>query len=195
MKTQSAMHAAAVTFALGAILLPALPVSAESGPLYRDLRSQALGRTGVASSSGATALFLNPAALAGMWAERRPLYEHLAETAVDPPVGGFAHLVEDVLDVGLERRRREVGVELEVGEVARLAPQRAAHVLGVELRVDRERPIATEAADEQDRLFGEIRPVLAGDSGDQCTCGHRMQSVSVTCAPQSHRSEIPRRFL
>jgi hypothetical protein len=43
-------------------LLP-LSAAAEAGPQFRDLQSQALGRTGVASSRGATALFLNPAAL------------------------------------------------------------------------------------------------------------------------------------
>jgi hypothetical protein len=36
---------------------------AESGPQFRDTQSQSMGRTGVASSSGATSLFLNPAAL------------------------------------------------------------------------------------------------------------------------------------
>ena len=41
----------------------ALNVSAESGPQYRDAKSQSLGRTGVASSEGGTSLFLNPAAL------------------------------------------------------------------------------------------------------------------------------------
>jgi hypothetical protein len=39
------------------------PAAAEAGPRFRDERSQALGHTGVASSSGATSLFLNPAAL------------------------------------------------------------------------------------------------------------------------------------
>lgn len=38
---------------------------AESGPQYRDPKSQSMGRTGVASSSGGTSLFLNPAALGG----------------------------------------------------------------------------------------------------------------------------------
>lgn len=38
---------------------------AESGPQFRDLQSQAMGRTGVASSQGGTSLFLNPAALGG----------------------------------------------------------------------------------------------------------------------------------
>jgi hypothetical protein len=37
---------------------------AEAGPQFRDTKSQSLGRTGVASSQGATSLFLNPAALA-----------------------------------------------------------------------------------------------------------------------------------
>jgi hypothetical protein len=39
------------------------PAAAESGPQFRDEESQALGRSGVASSYGATSLFLNPAAL------------------------------------------------------------------------------------------------------------------------------------
>jgi len=43
-------------------LLPSL-IAAEAGPQFRDLESQALGHTGVASSHGATSLFLNPAAL------------------------------------------------------------------------------------------------------------------------------------
>lgn len=43
----------------------ATPAWAERGPQYRDLKAQALGRTGVASSDGATALFLNPGALGG----------------------------------------------------------------------------------------------------------------------------------
>jgi hypothetical protein len=54
-----------VSAGVAGFLLAALPASAESGPVYRDLRSQAMGRTGVASSTGANALFLNPAALAG----------------------------------------------------------------------------------------------------------------------------------
>lgn len=43
----------------------ALPryAEAEAGPQFRDEQSQAMGHTGVASSSGANALFLNPAAL------------------------------------------------------------------------------------------------------------------------------------
>lgn len=52
--------------ALGlSILACAFSASAEAGPRYRDLKSQALGRTGVASSQGATSLFLNPGALGG----------------------------------------------------------------------------------------------------------------------------------
>lgn len=51
--------AAALPFLCAASLL------AEQGPRYRDLKSQALGRTGVASSEGATSLFLNPGALGG----------------------------------------------------------------------------------------------------------------------------------
>src|SRR5690606_32919506 len=46
-----------------AILLSLLPLRAEPGPQYRDAKSQAMGRTGAASSRGAGALFLNPAAL------------------------------------------------------------------------------------------------------------------------------------
>jgi hypothetical protein len=38
---------------------------ADTGPSFRGLQSQAMGRTGVASSNGATALFLNPAGLEG----------------------------------------------------------------------------------------------------------------------------------
>lgn len=41
----------------------AFHASAESGPQFRDTESQSMGRTGVASSSGATSLFLNPSAL------------------------------------------------------------------------------------------------------------------------------------
>jgi hypothetical protein len=41
----------------------AFNASAESGPQFRDTKSQSMGRSGVASSSGATSLFLNPAAL------------------------------------------------------------------------------------------------------------------------------------
>lgn len=37
---------------------------AEMGPQFRGLQSQSMGRTGVASSQGASALFLNPAGLA-----------------------------------------------------------------------------------------------------------------------------------
>ena len=36
---------------------------AEQGPQFRDLQSQSMGRTGVASSQGVSALFLNPAGL------------------------------------------------------------------------------------------------------------------------------------
>jgi hypothetical protein len=36
---------------------------ADAGPQFRDSKSQSLGRTGVASSQGGTALYLNPAAL------------------------------------------------------------------------------------------------------------------------------------
>src|SRR4051794_29885610 len=43
--------------------LSAAALFAESGPQFRDAKSQSLGRSGVASSSGAPALFLNPAAL------------------------------------------------------------------------------------------------------------------------------------
>jgi len=47
------------------LLLAAATAHSESGPEFRDLQSQAMGRTGIASSKGATSLFLNPAALAG----------------------------------------------------------------------------------------------------------------------------------
>lgn len=51
--------------ALPALLLAlAASAFAESGPQFRDTKSQSLGRTGTASSKGATALFMNPAALA-----------------------------------------------------------------------------------------------------------------------------------
>ncbi|MDB5105444.1 MAG: hypothetical protein JWP91_3133 [Fibrobacteres bacterium] len=55
-----------VLFAATLALAAAGPasVSAEAGPQFRDTKSQSLGRTGVASSHGGTALFLNPAALA-----------------------------------------------------------------------------------------------------------------------------------
>jgi len=53
----AAVHSAAF------LSLMAAGASAESGPTFRDTKSQSLGRTGVASSKGATALFLNPAAL------------------------------------------------------------------------------------------------------------------------------------
>jgi hypothetical protein len=46
-----------------ALSLCAANLFAEAGPQFRDTRSQSLGRTGVASSQGASALFLNPAAL------------------------------------------------------------------------------------------------------------------------------------
>ena len=49
----------------GALLAAATVALAESGPQYRDLQSQAMGRTGVASSKGVGSLFLNPAALGG----------------------------------------------------------------------------------------------------------------------------------
>lgn len=48
-----------------AALLACTQAYAESGPRFRDLKSQAMGRTGTASSEGATSLFLNPGALAG----------------------------------------------------------------------------------------------------------------------------------
>jgi hypothetical protein len=38
---------------------------AEGGPTFRSLESQAMGRSGVAASNGAAALFLNPAGLGG----------------------------------------------------------------------------------------------------------------------------------
>lgn len=44
--------------------LVALRAGGDTGPTYRDLQEQAMGRTGVASASGAAALFLNPAGLA-----------------------------------------------------------------------------------------------------------------------------------
>jgi hypothetical protein len=53
--------AAALALAVSAAL--PRPTDAESGPRFRGEESQALGHTGVASSSGITALFLNPAAL------------------------------------------------------------------------------------------------------------------------------------
>lgn len=46
-----------------ATALTAVSLFAETGPQFRDTKSQSLGRTGVASSTGAPALFLNPAAL------------------------------------------------------------------------------------------------------------------------------------
>lgn len=45
------------------ITLTAANLFAEAGPQFRETKSQAMGRTGVASSKGAPALFLNPAAL------------------------------------------------------------------------------------------------------------------------------------
>jgi hypothetical protein len=48
----------------GTLLITVSLAQAESGPQFRDLQSQAMGRSGVASSKGATALFLNPAGLA-----------------------------------------------------------------------------------------------------------------------------------
>jgi hypothetical protein len=50
---------------IAALLASPRWISAELGPKFRDLQSQAMGRTGIASSQGATALFLNPAGLAG----------------------------------------------------------------------------------------------------------------------------------
>jgi hypothetical protein len=47
-----------------AVLSASIAAQAESGPQYRDLKSQSMGRTGVASSEGAGSLFLNPAGLA-----------------------------------------------------------------------------------------------------------------------------------
>ncbi|MEO6098480.1 MAG: hypothetical protein ABIW76_23535 [Fibrobacteria bacterium] len=60
MSRSSALSAAL----LCSVLLSAMADSrAEDGPQYRDPKSQSLGRTGVASSQGGTALYLNPAAL------------------------------------------------------------------------------------------------------------------------------------
>lgn len=50
---------------LSACIAFAAALHAESGPRYRDLKSQALGNTGVASSEGPSTLFLNPGALGG----------------------------------------------------------------------------------------------------------------------------------
>lgn len=60
------LPSAALLFAaaLSAAALFPKPAGAEGGPQFRDNESQALGHTGVASSRGATSLFLNPAALA-----------------------------------------------------------------------------------------------------------------------------------
>jgi hypothetical protein len=55
-----AFSAALVTSLL---LSAAADVGADSGPQFRDPKSQSLGRSGVASSHGGTALYLNPAAL------------------------------------------------------------------------------------------------------------------------------------
>jgi len=49
--------------ALLAVSLLSADLFADAGPQFRDTKSQSLGRTGVASSKGAPALFLNPAAL------------------------------------------------------------------------------------------------------------------------------------
>src|SRR3954470_21989472 len=70
MKTRTAANAriASVLFRLAAFSACAAlafprSAAAEGGPQFRDDMSQSLGRTGVASSRGATSLFLNPAAL------------------------------------------------------------------------------------------------------------------------------------
>lgn len=55
--------ASAVLAALAIAFLFPRTARSEAGPQFRDDRSQSLGRTGVASSEGATSLFLNPAAL------------------------------------------------------------------------------------------------------------------------------------
>lgn len=47
-----------------AALMAAHSAHCESGPRYRDSKSQAMGLTGTASAEGAASLFLNPAALA-----------------------------------------------------------------------------------------------------------------------------------
>ncbi|HKP94965.1 MAG TPA: hypothetical protein VJ385_04330 [Fibrobacteria bacterium] len=52
-----------IVLSAAAVSLSAGFLFAEAGPQYRDTKSQALGRTGVASSMGAPSLFLNPAAL------------------------------------------------------------------------------------------------------------------------------------
>jgi hypothetical protein len=46
-----------------AVSLGAASLFAEAGPQFRDVQSQAMGRTGIAASTGATALFMNPSAL------------------------------------------------------------------------------------------------------------------------------------
>lgn len=53
----------ALIAAAAAILLSQEPIRSEPGPQYRDSKSQAMGRTGAASSQGAASLFLNPAGL------------------------------------------------------------------------------------------------------------------------------------
>jgi hypothetical protein len=58
------MNARTLTAVLALTLASLAPAFAEAGPQFRDTKSQGLGRTGVASSRGGTALFLNPAALA-----------------------------------------------------------------------------------------------------------------------------------
>ena len=60
MKNKRLVLSAALTFALA---LPQ-PARSESGPQFRDLKSQAMGRSGVASAGGPLSLFFNPAALA-----------------------------------------------------------------------------------------------------------------------------------
>ncbi len=57
------LRAAASALALASLPFLAPPAGADAGPRFRDGESQAMGRTGVASSAGAPALFLNPAAL------------------------------------------------------------------------------------------------------------------------------------
>lgn len=59
----STLFPALIPFLAAALLVSDL--FAEAGPQFRDTKSQSLGRTGVASTSGATSLFLNPAALGG----------------------------------------------------------------------------------------------------------------------------------
>src|SRR4051812_528112 len=58
-------HAAtALSSALLALSLSAPRLAADGGPEYRSLQGQAMGRSGVASTEGVPALFLNPAGLA-----------------------------------------------------------------------------------------------------------------------------------